>query len=204
MRFTIGVAILSTITVLLIPSQYTAETMVLPPSQSSTISSALLSQLGGAGASAASGALASLAGGSLGIKNPSDMYVSLFRSRTVEDSVIQRFGLMGRYHKKRMSDARTEFESHSAVVLGAKDGLIRITVKDRDPKLAAEIANGYVDEFRKLSANLADHRGIAAPLVLPATVAGGKGKSHGGRRGDEEYRAIHRRTSNRQPGKSPD
>jgi hypothetical protein len=28
-------------------------------------------------------------------------------------------------------------------------------VEDRDPKLAAEIANGYVEELRKLSANLA-------------------------------------------------
>ena len=83
------------------------------------------------------------------------MYVSFFRSRTVEDAVIQRFGLMAEYHKKSMTDARKAFEKHSSVLLGAKDGLIRITVEDRDPKLAAEIANGYVDEFRKLSATLA-------------------------------------------------
>jgi uncharacterized protein involved in exopolysaccharide biosynthesis len=83
------------------------------------------------------------------------MYVSFFRSRTVEDSVIQRFGLMGRYRKKNMSDARKAFEKHSSVVLGVKDGLIRVGVEDWDPKLAAEIANGYVDEFRKLSATLA-------------------------------------------------
>jgi uncharacterized protein involved in exopolysaccharide biosynthesis len=83
------------------------------------------------------------------------MYVSLFRSRTVEDSVIQRFGLMARYRQKKMTDARREFEDRSTVVLGIKDGLIRIGVTDRDPRLAAGIANGYVDEFRKLSSNLA-------------------------------------------------
>jgi len=109
----------------------------------------LLGQLGG------SGALASAAGASLGIKNPGDMYVSLFRSRTVEDSVIRRFGLMARYRKEEMTDARRRFEDRSTVVLGSKDGLIRIGVTDPDPKLAADIANGYVDEFRKLSANLA-------------------------------------------------
>src|ERR1700674_1270320 len=54
-----------------------------------------------------------------------------------------------------MANARLEFEDHSTVVLGLKDGLIRISVTDWDPKLAAEIANGYVDEYRKLSANLA-------------------------------------------------
>jgi uncharacterized protein involved in exopolysaccharide biosynthesis len=110
----------------------------------------LLGQLGGG-----SSALASVAGASLGIKSPGDLYVSLFRSRTIEDSLIQRFGLMSRYRTKRLSDTRTAFENRSEVALGAKDGLIRITVTDRDPKLAAALANGYVDEFRKLSANLA-------------------------------------------------
>jgi len=147
--FTVGAGVLTAIVVLLIPSQYTAETMVLPPAQNSSMSSALLSQLGG------SSALASVAGAGLGIKNPSDMYIALFRSRTVEDAIVQRFGLMARYREKRAADARKAFEDHSTAVLGVKDGLIRITVRDRDPKLAAEIANAYVEEFRKLSANLA-------------------------------------------------
>ena len=147
--FTAGVAILTAIVVLVIPSRYTAETVVLPPGQNSSTSSALLGQLGG------SGALASAAGASLGIKNPGDMYVSLFRSRTVEDSVVQRFKLMDRYREKKPSDARRKFEDRSTVVLGVKDGLIRIGVTDSDPNMAADMANGYVDEFRKLSANLA-------------------------------------------------
>ena len=148
LRFTLGAVIVALITVCLLPSRFTAETVVMPPGQNSSMSSALLSQMGG-------GALASLASGSLGIKNPGDMYVSLFRGRAIEDAMIQRFGLMQRYHKKKLSDARLKFESNSTVVLGVKDGLIRISVTDRDPKLAADIANGYVDEFRKLSANLA-------------------------------------------------
>jgi tyrosine-protein kinase Etk/Wzc len=147
--FTIGAAVLAAITVLLLPSDYTASTVVLPPNQNSSLSTTLLGQFGGANP------LASFAGASLGIKNPSEMYVSLFRSRTVEDALIQRFGLMARYREKELSDTRTAFESHSKVILGVKDGLIRITVTDRDPKQAAEIANGYVDEFKNLSANLA-------------------------------------------------
>ena len=89
------------------------------------------------------------------MKNSADMYAALFHSRTVEDAVIERFGLMARYRKKTMWDTRRSFERRSTVVLGVKDGLIRVTVEDRDPKLAAAIANGYVEEFRKLSANLA-------------------------------------------------
>jgi uncharacterized protein involved in exopolysaccharide biosynthesis len=62
---------------------------------------------------------------------------------------------MARYGAKMPSNARTAFEAHSTVALAAKDGLITISVTDRDPGKAAEIANGYIDEFRKLSANLA-------------------------------------------------
>ncbi|HWA96170.1 MAG TPA: Wzz/FepE/Etk N-terminal domain-containing protein [Terracidiphilus sp.] len=147
--FTGAVAVLAIIVVLILPKKYTAETVLLPPEQNSSMSSALLNQIGGASA------LASLAGSSLGIKNTSDMYAALFRSRTVENSLIQQFGLMERYHKKKLSDARKKFEDLSTVEVGAKDGLIRITVSDSDPKLAADIANGYVSQYRKLSSNLA-------------------------------------------------
>jgi tyrosine-protein kinase Etk/Wzc len=147
--FTLGAALLAVIFVLVVPSKYTATTMVLPPSQNASMSTALLGQLSG------SSALASVAGAGLGVKNPSEMYVSLFHSRTLEDSMVQRFGLLDRYKAKKESEARTAFESHTTVALGAKDGLIRITATDRDPKAAADIANGYVDEFKKLSATLA-------------------------------------------------
>ena len=150
LRFTAAVTVLTAIIVFLLPKQYTAETVILPPAQNSSMANTLMSQLSGG-----AGALASMAGGSLGIKNPGDMYVALFRTRTVEDAVIQRFGLMARYKKKRMTDARKAFEKHATVALGSKDGLIRINVRDRDPKLASDIANGYVEEFRKLSASLA-------------------------------------------------
>jgi capsule polysaccharide export protein KpsE/RkpR len=69
--------------------------------------------------------------------------------------MIQRFGLMKEYHEKRMSDTRKEFERRTTAVAGSKDGLIRISVEDRDPKRAADLANGYVEEFRRLSASLA-------------------------------------------------
>jgi len=101
------------------------------------------------------GSLASLAGGSLGLKNPADMYVALLTSRTVEDAMIDRFGLMKEYREKRMVDTRKELERRTTAVAGTKDGLIRLSIEDRDPKRAAELANGYVEEFRKLSQSLA-------------------------------------------------
>lgn len=151
-RFVLGAAVLATVISFLLPVRYEAKVLLLPPQQNSSLGSAILGQLGNMGSL---GALASLAGGGLGIKNPADMYVSLLTSRTVEDTLIQRFGLMAEYHEKRMSDTRKKLESRTSAVAGVKDGLIRISVEDGDPKRAADLANGYVEEFRKLSASLA-------------------------------------------------
>jgi tyrosine-protein kinase Etk/Wzc len=147
-------AAIATIVAFLLPVRYEGKIVLLPPAQNTSLGTTLLGQLSG-GTIGGLGSLASLAGGSLGLKNPADMYVSLLTSRTVEDGMIQRFGLMREYHDKRMSDARKELEHRTSVLAGAKDGLIRLSIEDPDPKRAAELANGYVDEFRKLSASLA-------------------------------------------------
>jgi uncharacterized protein involved in exopolysaccharide biosynthesis len=146
---TIAVGILTLIVTLLIPKRYTATITVLPPQQGSSLSSALLSQVGNLGA------LGSLAGGSLGLKNPADMTVALLKSRSVEDAMIQRFDLMKLYKEKRLSDARKSLENRTSIDSNIKDGLIRIEIEDRDPKRASDMANAYVDEYQKFSRHLA-------------------------------------------------
>ena len=151
-RFVLAAIVLSIILALILPVSYEAQVVLLPPTgQGSSIASALLGQLGSLGSV---GSLSAIAGG-FGMKTPTDMYVSLLKSRTVEDATIQRFGLMSEYKTKRLSDARKVFERQANVVAGQKDGLIRVTVEDHDAKRAAELANGYVEEFKKLSASLA-------------------------------------------------
>jgi tyrosine-protein kinase Etk/Wzc len=142
-------ALLALVVSLLLPKWYTATVILLPPQQNSSLGSALTSQLGNLGS------VAALAGGSLGIKNPNDMYVAMLRSETVEDGMVHRFELQQEYHKRLVSDARKAFENHAAVDGAGKDGLIHISVEARSPGRAAELANGYVDEFRELSKHLA-------------------------------------------------
>jgi tyrosine-protein kinase Etk/Wzc len=148
---TLAFAVLSVVISLLLPKEYTATILLLPPQQNSSLSAQLASQLGSLGSMAA---LASGGGGSL-LKNTNEMYVSMLKSRTVEDAVVDHFGLMQEYHMKYISDTRKRFERHASVDAGGKDGLIRISVADRDPRRAADLANGYVDQFRKLSETLA-------------------------------------------------
>lgn len=143
------VLVIGILLALFLPKKYTAEVTLLPPQSHSSLSSMLSSELGGLGA------MASLAGGGLGLKNPNDRYVAMFQSRTVEDAMVKKYGLMQEYHAKLLSVARKAFENHVQVDGSTKDGLIHIKVTDRNPQRAAELANGYVDEFRDLSQNLA-------------------------------------------------
>jgi tyrosine-protein kinase Etk/Wzc len=142
--------IVAIIAALLLPIRYTATATLLTPQQNSSLSAQLAAQLGGLGSVAA---LAGSGGGLL--RNPNDMYVGMLRSRTVEDAMIERFGLMSEYHIKNLSDTRRAFERRATVDGSGKDGLIHISVVDRDPRRAAEMANGYVDQFRQLSEHLA-------------------------------------------------
>jgi tyrosine-protein kinase Etk/Wzc len=140
-------ALLAVAISLLLPKRYTATVTLLPPQQNTSLASALGGQLSG---------LAALAGGGgIGLRNPTDQFVGMLKSRTVEDAMVQRFGLMQEYKARYLSDARKKFEHRATVDGSGKDNLIRISVVDADPNRAAELANGYVEQFRYLSQHLA-------------------------------------------------
>ena len=146
---TLGFAVLAAAVSFLLPKRYTATVTLLPPQQNSSMGTMLASQMGNLGG------MAALAGSTLGLKNPNDMYVAMLKSRTVEDGMVRHFRLMQEYHERYLSDARKKFEHYTDVDGSGKDGLIHISVEDRDPRRAAELANGYVDQFRELSEHLA-------------------------------------------------
>lgn len=145
--FTFGCGVIAAIVSLLLPARYTATTVILPP-QNQSAGSSVMAQL------SSMGPMASLAGG-LGIKNPNDMYVAFLKSRTVEDAMVDRFHLKDEYNSKLPSDARKAFEDLCDIQSSAKDGLIRISVVDKDPRRAAELANGYIEVYRAFSGKLA-------------------------------------------------
>jgi uncharacterized protein involved in exopolysaccharide biosynthesis len=146
---TAGFAISAALISLILPQRYTATVTMLPPQQTSPVGAALASQMG------AMGGIAAMASGSLGFRTPNELYVAMLKSRTVESAMVEHFGLMQQYGKRYESDARKAFERHTDVNGSGKDGLIHISVEDRDPRRAADLANGYVDQFRNLSQHLA-------------------------------------------------
>jgi len=143
---------------------YTGVTRILPPQQNQPTASLMLNQLG---------ALAAVAGQSLGIKNPNDLYVGMLKSRTVADNLIQRFDLNTYYGEKRQSETRRGLESRTIIASG-KDGMIVIEVEDKDPKFAAALANAYVDELTKLTKVLAVTEASRRRLFMETQLAQAK------------------------------
>jgi capsule polysaccharide export protein KpsE/RkpR len=71
------------------------------------------------------------------------------------DRLVDQFDLMQLYKTKYRFEARRELEQNTSIAIGKKDGLISVEVDDTDPKRAAEMANAYVGELRRLTSVLA-------------------------------------------------
>jgi uncharacterized protein involved in exopolysaccharide biosynthesis len=130
---------------LLMSPKYVSTAVIMPPQQQSSGVSAVLGQLGG---------LASAAGGIGGLKNPNDLYVGVLQSRTVADKLIDRFKLKERFDRETLDETREKLEKIREVASG-KDNLITISVIDKDPKFAADLANAYVAELAAVTQKLA-------------------------------------------------
>jgi tyrosine-protein kinase Etk/Wzc len=142
---TLATTILAAIVSLLLPKMYTATTTILPPQQNQSAATALVGQIG---------VLNGLSGSDLGLKNPSDLFVALLKSRSVQDGIIDQYDLRHEYWVKQYEDARKKLNSRSSISAG-DEGLISISVSDGKPERAAELANAYVEQLRKLNQNLA-------------------------------------------------
>jgi capsule polysaccharide export protein KpsE/RkpR len=135
---------------LLLPAKYTATAKILTPQQTQSSSALMMNQL----AASAAGSLAAEARGSLGLKNPNDIYIGLMNSRPVADAIIQQFGLANLYHAGDMTDARKYLAANTQIA-SEKSGLLAISVTDADKKRAADIANAYSEQLRTLTRTLA-------------------------------------------------
>jgi uncharacterized protein involved in exopolysaccharide biosynthesis len=94
------------------------------------------------------------AAGLLGAKTPGAFYVEVLKSRTVQDRLINRFDLRARYRKSTYLEARKKLTKFTEIEEDKKSGVITLTVADYEPKVAAQIANAYVEELNRLAVDL--------------------------------------------------
>lgn len=130
------------------PAQYQSTARLMPPDDGSDGRAILAAAAGRAPG------LGVLAGDLLGVKNTGAVFVGILRSRTVQDRMIQQFGLLELYGYSRLQDARKKLEQRTTVAEDRKSGIIEITVTDNDPQRARAMAQAYTDELNRVVAEV--------------------------------------------------
>jgi len=148
---TSGVVLTAIIAVLVMSPIYSAETRLLPPQQSgSSLAMGLMGQVGGGVADIGSAL-------GLGGTTTSDLYVDIVKGRTIIDKIIDRFDLMKKNEYEYRDDARKQLvDKVLDVSSDKKSGVITIAIQDKDPKLAADMANAFVEELKILNKAMAN------------------------------------------------
>lgn len=168
LRVSAAFFVVALVAVLFMSNVYTASSKVLPPQQNQSVGSSILQQLG---------PLSGLAQQGFNLKNTGngELYVGILKSRTVADHLIDRFDLKKVYKQKRYVETEEQLASDSLISLG-KEGFISIEVTQKDPKLAADLVNAYVDELKKLSQELAISEASQRRLFYEGQLASAKDK----------------------------
>jgi uncharacterized protein involved in exopolysaccharide biosynthesis len=163
-RFLWGVAwktfVAACILAYLLPVHYEGVTRIVPAGTQSG-STGLLSKLQGAGVTGNSALGLGVDPGSfLGLKTPSALYIEIMKSRTVQDRLIDRFDLRrhyfmaGRWRPASYYVTRKKLTSFTNFEEDKRSGVITLTYTDYDKRMAATIANAYVEELNRLAADL--------------------------------------------------
>jgi len=142
----IGLGFLIAICVaLLISNQYTSTAQLMPPDSQALSNTSMLSALAGTDSIGPS-----LAGGLMSARTPGGTFIGILDSQTAQDDIINRFDLRRVYHCKFYIDARNKLTEKTTIAEDKKSGIISISVTDRDPNRARDIAEAYVEELDKL------------------------------------------------------
>jgi uncharacterized protein involved in exopolysaccharide biosynthesis len=80
-----------------------------------------------------------------------DMLVSILKSRTIAQAVVDHFKLREGYRVQYLGDAIQKLQGATTIAV-TREGVITIKVVDSDPSTAAEIANFYMADLDRLVA----------------------------------------------------
>jgi capsule polysaccharide export protein KpsE/RkpR len=143
--FRVGVwgLFLSTVLAFVIPKEYTSTVSLMPPDQQSSLGAAALAAFAGKGGEG----IGALAGDVLGMKSSGDLFIGVMRSRTVQDSLIQKFDLRKVYGVRLWESARKQLAKNTELTQDRKSQIITIDVTDHNADRAAAMAQEYASEL---------------------------------------------------------
>ena len=143
----VGLVVLATVVAvvvsLVLPKYYTSTALLLPPPQES--------QAGGL-AQLVDVELFSAGSRMPGLITLNDVYARILRSRRIYDRLIEKFDLMTLYGGGRTAVYKVLDDKIDVRV--TEEGLLQIAVEDKDPQLAADMANTCVEGLIELNRDL--------------------------------------------------
>jgi tyrosine-protein kinase Etk/Wzc len=151
-----------------LPKQYEARASILLPRETGGS--------GPLGSVAASALIQQVPGLAIPTLTPNrDMMLGILKSRSMADTIVQRFGLQRRYRVRFYEDAIRELQKLSDISI-TRDGTIVVFVSDGDPKIAADLANTYLDQLDQLvvhfgTGDAGRQRGFLAEQLARAKVS---------------------------------
>ena len=137
---TLVVTVIAIIVSLVSSPIYRAETKILPsqPDRAS-MKAQLVNNFGG---------LSGLRGNGPIIKTASALYTALLTSKPILDGIIDKFNLIQLYESESRDGARKKLSGVMNTSIARKSRIITIGVEDKDPKMAAKLANVFADELK--------------------------------------------------------
>jgi len=82
-----------------------------------------------------------------------DVFVAILKSRTMAQDLVDRFKLR-EYYKAKYNEQTVKALQGATDIKVSKEGVVSVTVEDKDPKVAADVANAYVTNLDRLFAKL--------------------------------------------------
>ena len=146
--FTFSTFALATLIGLVLPARYTSDVAFIPPSANA----------GNSAAAALAGQLSSLGAGDLlggSGKTTADLYSGILKSRSVLSEVVKKFDLMHLYGEKRESLAERRLSADSSVTVDTKSTIVTLSVTQKSPALAHDIAAAFIESLRGTEGRLA-------------------------------------------------
>jgi tyrosine-protein kinase Etk/Wzc len=150
--------ILSALVSVLLPKMYVATARIMPPQERNP---GIASFIGGSEDS-----LSALVGNLMVNHTPAALYVGIMKSRNVADALNKKFKLKKLYDLKYIEDVYSKLEERSTIEVSRKDQIISVSVKDRDPQRASDMANTYVAMLDQINRELSITQGRRKRLFL--------------------------------------
>ncbi len=144
--YIVGAAfVISCIVSLVLPKEYKATASVLKPQTNDNLLAAKVAGVAGISPAGLLSGMADFSG---------DVWIGILKSRTVSDDIINRFNLGSVYGYKKIEDTRKKLWKMVNILNNKKEGIIKISVLDRSPERAAEMANAFVYDLDRINRNI--------------------------------------------------